>query len=131
MADFNNTVPFMPQQRPAFSVAPMNFATEAEALSAATPSGPIPLVIWDKDKRSVYIKSVDAIGRPVTTILDYTVRGEEPETQPEPDYVSKQAFNEFRKEFDQMSNKLDSTLAYLQNRGGKNNRQQGGKPNNE
>ncbi len=131
MADFNNTVPFMPQQRPAFSVAPMNFATEAEALSAATPSGPIPLVIWDKDKRSVYIKSVDAIGRPVTTILDYTVRGEEPETQPEPDYVSKQAFNDFRKEFDQMSNKLDSLIAYQQNRGGKNNRQQGGKLNNE
>jgi hypothetical protein len=131
MADFNNTVPFMQQQRPPFSVAPMNFATEAEALSATTPAGPIPLVIWDKDKRSVYIKSSDAIGRPVTTILDYTVRGEEPETQPEPDYVTKQAFTDFRKEFDQMSNKLDSLLAYQQNRGGKNNRQQGGKQNNE
>lgn len=131
MADFNNTVPFMPQQRPAFSVAPMNFATEAEALNAAPPSGPVPLVIWDKDKRSVYIKSMDVIGRPITTILDYTVRGEEPETQPEPDYVTKQAFTDFRKEFDQMSNKLDSFLAYQQNRGGKNNRQQGGKQNNE
>lgn len=131
MADFNNTVPFMTQQRSPFSVAPMNFATEAEALNAAAPAGPVPLVIWDKDKRSVYIKSMDVIGRPITTILDYTVRGEEPETQPEPDYVTKQAFTDFRKEFDQMSNKLDSFLAYQQNRGGKNNRQQGGKQNNE
>ena len=114
-------------QRPVFTVAPMNFASEAEALSAVAPTGGQTLVIWDKDKQTVYLKSTDAIGRPVTTILDYTIRGEEPETKPEPDYVTKKAFTDFRKEFDSMSSKLDSLLSYQQNRGQKNVKPQGGK----
>lgn len=40
-------------------------------------------VLWDSEHPSIYIKTVDATGRPNMTILDYTIR------KPEPDPSSK------------------------------------------
>ena len=46
----------------------------AKAYSVA-PNTTLPL--WDSERDTIYLKSVDAVGRPSMTILDYKVREEE------------------------------------------------------
>lgn len=44
-------------------------------------------VLWDKDKPVIYIKTVDALGKPSIVTLDYTIR--EPKPEDDPDYETK------------------------------------------
>ena len=45
------------------------------------PNNTVPL--WDSEKQVIYLKSVDAFGRPSLTVLDYTMRNQQPQ-QPSP-----------------------------------------------
>ena len=44
--------------------------------------------LWDSEQKVIYLKSADASGMPSMKVLDYTIRGEEPEKKP-PEYATK------------------------------------------
>ena len=44
--------------------------------------------LWDSEQKVIYLKSADASGMPSMKVLDYTIRGEEPE-KPAPEYATK------------------------------------------
>lgn len=52
----------------------------AKSYSDIPPNTTLPL--WDSENDTVYLKYVDAVGRPSMTILDYKVRNTEPEEKP-------------------------------------------------
>ena len=60
---------------------------EAAAKSyLVAPGGTVQL--WDSEEKIIYLKSADASGMPSMKILDYTIRGEEPD-KPAPEYATK------------------------------------------
>lgn len=44
--------------------------------------------LWDSEEKVIYLKSADASGMPSMKVLDYTIRGEQPE-KPAPEYATK------------------------------------------
>ena len=44
--------------------------------------------LWDSEEKVIYLKSADASGMPSMKVLDYTIRGEEPE-KPAEEYATK------------------------------------------
>ena len=68
------------------------------------------LALWDSESQTIYIKSVDATGRPTMTILDYVDRNapEEKQNTMPVDYVTQDQFN-------QLSNKLSRQMEDFQN----------------
>lgn len=68
--------PAQPQVRP-FQSDPM---TQVQGLGAAKAFNVPPngrAVLWDSEAQTIYVKQVDAVGHPMLTILDYTIRQEE------------------------------------------------------
>lgn len=51
----------------------IRWGTEADAASY-TPSAGQAVAFWLRDKPVIYVKSLDTMGKPVTSILDYTER---------------------------------------------------------
>lgn len=51
----------------------IRWVTEADAASY-TPSAGQAVALWLRDKPVIYVKSLDTMGKPVTSILDYTER---------------------------------------------------------
>lgn len=45
--------------------------------------------LWDSERQTIYLKSVDAAGMPTMRILDYTERAQSAPTQPTADYVTR------------------------------------------
>ena len=60
--------------------------------------------LWDSEKKVIYLKSADASGMPSMKVLDYTVRGEEPE-KPEPVYATKEDLDALAEKVKELSKK--------------------------
>lgn len=45
--------------------------------------------LWDSERQTIYLKSVDAAGMPTMRILDYTERAQNAPAQPTADYVTR------------------------------------------
>lgn len=45
--------------------------------------------LWDSERQTIYLKSVDAAGMPTMRILDYTERAQSAPAQPTADYVTR------------------------------------------
>lgn len=41
------------------------------------------VALWDSEEKTIYLKSADASGMPTMKVLDYTIRGAEPEKKEE------------------------------------------------
>ena len=79
--------PQMAQAQPAQQNGIIWVQGEAAAKSyLVAPGGTVQL--WDSEEKVIYLKSADASGMPSMKILDYTIRGEEPE-KPAPEYATK------------------------------------------
>ena len=55
----------------------ITWVTEAEAINYVPSAGPA-VALWLRDKPTIYLKSLDNIGKPVTVILDYQERTSAP-----------------------------------------------------
>ena len=77
------------------------------------------VTLWDKNKDTVYIKSVNAQGVPSMRILDYTERAadnapknsQKHECQCGKDFVRKDAFEALQSEFEALRSELDELKA--------------------
>ena len=68
-------LPVYPQQAAQATNTPtaITWVTEAEAINYVPSAGPA-VALWLRDKPTIYLKSLDNIGKPVTVILDYQER---------------------------------------------------------
>ena len=73
------------------------------------------LPLWDSEAQVIYIKSVDANGKPSMTILDYTERDPEAgNTQPvNAEYVTKEQMETLNEQLASFSKKLDGMGNYV------------------
>lgn len=62
--------------------------------------------IWDSETQTIYVKSADASGMPTMQIIDYTVRGGNPQNEPPKEetqaFVKVEDFNALKKEFNDL-----------------------------
>ena len=110
------------QQMPMMQTAPSNDMlwvlgqTEAESYLVAPNNS---VTLWDKNKDTVYIKSVNAQGVPSMRILDYTERAVDnaPKTSHKHEcqcgskFVSMDNFEALQKEFEALRSELDELKA--------------------
>ena len=102
----------MAQQMPTNDMLWVLGQTEAESYLVAPNNS---VTLWDKNKDTVYIKSVNAQGVPSMRILDYTERTADnaPKTpekhvcQCGKDFVRKDAFEALQSEFEALRSELD------------------------
>jgi len=73
------------------------------------------LPLWDSEAQVIYIKSVDASGKPSMTILDYTERDPEAgNAQPvSAEYVTKEQMETLNEQLASFSKKLDGMGNYV------------------
>jgi hypothetical protein len=86
--------------------------TEAESYPVA-PNATV--TMWDKNRDTVYIKSVNAQGVPSIEILDYTKRSLNPSKMPEEhvckcgdNFVTKEEFKALQSKYDEIMGKLQA-----------------------
>lgn len=91
---------------------------ENEATSyPVAPNNTVPL--WDKNMRTIYLKSVDANGVPAMRIFDINERTISPKSeqdhicQCEKDFVKIQDFNDLKSKFENLNLKIDDMSAKL------------------
>ena len=62
--------------------------------------------IWDSERPTIYVKSADATGMPTMQIIDYTVRGGNPQNEPPKEetqvFVKVEDFNALKQEFNEL-----------------------------
>ena len=66
--------------------------------------------LWDSEKRVIYLKSTDFMGRPTTQILDYTIRDlNQPNNVPseKPNYATADDINSLRNEIELLKKQLE------------------------
>jgi len=86
--------PMIPQQYQAPVMQPQNqqgspIWVQGEAAAKSYMVAPGSAVqLWDSEEKVIYMKSADPSGMPSMKILDYTIRGEEPE-KPAVEYATK------------------------------------------
>lgn len=75
----------------------------AKAFSNVRPDTPVAL--WDSEEPVIYIKSVDATGKPSMTILDYTERTHPETKKPEEsvEYATKEQVDNLNNQFKELS----------------------------
>ena len=106
----------MVQQMPTNDMLWVLGQTEAESYLVAPNNS---VTLWDKNKDTVYIKSVNAQGVPSMRILDYTERtadnapknSQKHECQCGKDFVRKDAFEALQSEFEALRSELDELKA--------------------
>ena len=79
----------------------------AKAFSNIRPD--VPVALWDSEEPVIYIKSVDATGKPSMTILDYTERNLSGNKEPEPkkEYVTKEQIENLTNQYSSFANQLN------------------------
>ena len=86
---------------------------EAGAKAYLVTSASSPVVLFDTEAQTIYIKSLNSYGQPTYQTLDYTIREQNPQIQqPQPvaqDYVTKSDLNEFK---DSIASLIDEKLSY-------------------
>ena len=106
----------MVQQMPTNDMLWVLGQTEAESYLVAPNNS---VTLWDKNKDTVYIKSVNAQGVPSMRILDYTERtadnapkdSQKHECQCGSKFVSKETFEALQKEFEALRGELEELKA--------------------
>lgn len=79
------------------------WVTEADAISYVPSAGPA-VALWLRDKPTIYLKSLDNMGKPTTVILDYQERqqaaniGVSAPTDKETAYATKREFDALKAE---------------------------------
>lgn len=75
------------------------------------------VVLWDKSKPTIYVKSVNSQGMPSMRILDFVERTENVENTPKnhvckcgDNFVTKQQFDELKAEFQSLTAKYDDLI---------------------
>jgi hypothetical protein len=75
------------------------------------------VVLWDKSKATIYVKSVNAQGVPSIRILDFTERTEMPENAPKTHeckcggkYATKEQFDALKGDFDELRAKYEELM---------------------
>ena len=60
--------------------------------------------LWDSEAQTIYLKSADASGMPSMKVLDYTIRNNQlqPQPQTQTSYVTKDEFDMFKQEVQRM-----------------------------
>ena len=72
------------------------------------------LPLWDSEAQVIYIKSVDANGKPSMTILDYTERDENAETPTNvPEYATKEQIDKLNEQFSSINKKFEALGSYV------------------
>lgn len=108
----NNYYIQQPQQSPNMVNTPNNtpqimsdrvWAQGENAAKAYLVSRNTEQTIWDSEQPVIYIKTVDAYGRPSMITLDYTIRQE---TSPNQNVASSNDVNDLRNEFNDLRNEL-------------------------
>ena len=72
------------------------------------PNSLIPL--WDSERQTIYLKSTDFMGRPMTQILDYTIRNSnKPNDAPneKPNYATTDDINSLKNEIELLKKQLE------------------------
>lgn len=86
--------------------------SKEEAENYALPPNSSPVALWDSEEQVIYIRSTDALGKPVVTVLDYTERGNEEtkfsETTTLPSYATSEQFEELNKQLGVIQEQLAS-----------------------
>lgn len=106
-------MPTVPQTQQANNTRSMTWVQGLEGAKAYLLAPGITMPLWDSENQCIYIKASDQNGIPrPLTILDYTIRQPEPETNPQQidtsQFVSKEEFSELR---DMISDLKDSLAA--------------------
>lgn len=81
------------------------------------PNTTVPL--WDSENQVIYIKSVDATGKPSMTILDYVDRDATQNDKKEtivPDYATKSELEDLYKQVSELTDKLNNYMQRNNNR---------------
>lgn len=107
------------QQMPQYSSGLLWTLNETEAISyPVAPNNSVTL--WDKNKDTVYIKSVDGQGVPSMRILDYVERGTEGDKKPsehickcEGKYVPMETYNALVEQIDVLRAKVEAMALQL------------------
>lgn len=107
------------QQMPQYSSGLLWTLNETEAISyPVAPNNSVTL--WDKNKDTVYIKSVDGQGVPSMRILDYVERGTEGDKKPsehvckcEGRYVPMETYNALVEQIDVLRAKVEAMALQL------------------
>ena len=76
------------------------------------------LPLWDCESQTIYIKSVDANGKPTMTVLDYTERVDNTqksnqENTPKLEYATKDQIDALSKQFSEVNSKLNELGSYV------------------
>lgn len=113
---------YQPQTNPNYQQQPINSGIiwvqgEAAARAYNLPNGTT-LPLWDSESQTIYIKSVDANGKPTMTILDYTERTDDTqkpnsEKTTQPEYATKDQIEDLTKQFQVISEKLNGLSVYV------------------
>ena len=108
---------------PAYAQTPQNISGNiiwiqgglagAKAYSNLSPG--IPVALWDSDEKVIYIKSLDQTGKPNITILDYTERSGDTQSEKSPviEYVTKDQIDDLSKKFEELGEKLNSMNKFV------------------
>lgn len=114
----------VPQYQQNQNMQPMNNSMiwvqgEAGAKAFVLPNNTT-LPLWDSEAQVIYIKSVDANGKPTMAILDYTERnddklvGQSPKEEvPQIEYATKEQVDSINKQFDLINEKLNVLGSYV------------------
>ncbi|WP_278984336.1 hypothetical protein [Segatella bryantii] len=66
--------------------------------------------LWDSERQTIYLKSTDFMGRPITQILDYTIRdSNQPDNKPsdKPNYATTDDINSLKNEIELLKKQLE------------------------
>lgn len=66
--------------------------------------------LWDSERQTIYLKSTDYMGRPITQILDYTIRdSNQPDNKPsdKPNYATTDDINSLKNEIELLKKQLE------------------------
>lgn len=86
---------------------------EEAAKGYILPNG-VTMPLWDSENQTIYIKSVDAQGKPSMTILDYVERNATPvKEEKQPEYATKEQVDELTAQFSSINEKLSNLGSYV------------------
>lgn len=85
----------------------------AKAYSNIRPD--VPVALWDSEEPVIYIKSMDATGKPSMTILDYKERDLSEQKQPEvkAEYATKEQFENLNDQYSSFSGQLKELSEHI------------------
>ena len=72
------------------------------------------LPLWDSEAQVIYIKSVDASGKPSMTILDYVDRNAPVQEETKPEYVTMEQFDSLNNNYSSIAGQINDLNGHIQ-----------------